>query len=160
MPQHFKLGNPGISAISVDGVEHRVNEQNGLLEVHTVTPGLRAQLMHHAAVLVHDGETETAPGPAPTTTAAIAPQADPPPTATPEAPAPTAPEPPPPDATEGDPPSEDPTHERQVLFQQLDEAYGRHIDRRRSLGQLRQMWSDYLARQAETQAAVEQVQGA
>lgn len=52
MPDYYRLGNPAVSAISVDAVEHHVNE-DGLLEVHEVTPNLLAALAHHAAERVN-----------------------------------------------------------------------------------------------------------
>jgi hypothetical protein len=44
---HYRLPNPGISSISADGVEHKVNPETGLLEIHDITPSLMRVLEHH-----------------------------------------------------------------------------------------------------------------
>lgn len=49
MPQYYRLSNPAVSSLSVDGVEFSVNG-DGLLEVGVETPGLKALLAHHGAV--------------------------------------------------------------------------------------------------------------
>jgi hypothetical protein len=54
MPAYFRLGNPGITSISVDGQEHGVNA-DGLLEVHEahLTPGLVQEITGHYAGAQH-----------------------------------------------------------------------------------------------------------
>jgi hypothetical protein len=59
MWMYYKLGNPGITSISVDGYEHKVNPQTGLLEVHTMTPGLTAALQSHNPQEVDPRDKET-----------------------------------------------------------------------------------------------------
>lgn len=47
-PLKYRLGNPGISSISVDGQTHHVNA-DGVLEVHTMTPNLHREITSHFA---------------------------------------------------------------------------------------------------------------
>jgi hypothetical protein len=46
MPMHYALGNPGMTSLSVDGIEHKVNA-DGVLEVHAFSPGLKKALAEH-----------------------------------------------------------------------------------------------------------------
>lgn len=62
MVQFYKLAHPGVSSISVDGVEHTVNDA-GHLEVETTTPNLNAALKHHGAVAVTPEAAAAAPIP-------------------------------------------------------------------------------------------------
>jgi hypothetical protein len=47
-PLYFRLGTPGATSISIDGVEHHVND-DGLLEVHDITPNLLREIESHFA---------------------------------------------------------------------------------------------------------------
>jgi len=40
MPLYYRLSNPDISSLSVDGFEHKVNPATGLLEIEMMTPNL------------------------------------------------------------------------------------------------------------------------
>lgn len=53
MPQFFKLANPGITSVSIDGHHHEVNK-DGLLEVHTITPNLLREVTGHFAGVAID----------------------------------------------------------------------------------------------------------
>jgi hypothetical protein len=44
MTLFYRVPNPEITSISVDGIEHVVNRETGLLEVEVMTPGLEADL--------------------------------------------------------------------------------------------------------------------
>lgn len=57
MTQHYRLPNPDISSISVDGIEHKVNPDTGLLEVDVVTPSLGHELSVRQALLVDPNAT-------------------------------------------------------------------------------------------------------
>jgi hypothetical protein len=113
MPQFYRLPNPAVSSISVDGVEHVVN-QDGLLEVYEFTPALKSELADMGAKEVESLNAEQRQM----------------------------------EAVEED--------ERQQLFTLLDGAFDRHIDRRRSLPQLRKMWEDYQAKRPTLSAAGQQ----
>lgn len=113
MPQFYRLPNPAVSAISVDGVEHMVNE-DGLLEIYEFTPALKAELDDRGAKAVESLNAEQ---------------------------------------RELQVAEED---EREQLFVMLDEAYGRRIDRRRSIQQLRKMWEDFQAKRPTLSAAGQQ----
>jgi hypothetical protein len=106
MPQYYRLANAAITSLSVDGIEHIVNE-DGVLEVHTPTVNLTHELTTNFGAIEVNKEAEEKPA---------------------------------------DPTSEE--IERQELFSKLDAAYGRPLDRRRSLRQLRQMWETYQAKHA------------
>lgn len=109
MVRLYRLANPGVTSITVDGVQHDVNPE-GHLEVHQVTPGLEAEIFgHHAGEYIdpNAGPAERVPTP----------------------------------LTEA--------QEKEELFTKLDAAFGRKIDRRRSVQQLREMWAQ---REREEQA--------
>ena len=59
MPQFYRLPNPAVSSISVDGVEHMVNE-DGLLEVYEFTPTLKNELIDIGAKPVESLNAEQA----------------------------------------------------------------------------------------------------
>lgn len=57
MPIHFELTRPGITSISVDGIEHKVDPATGLLQVDVMTPNLMRELStHHMATQVDPNE--------------------------------------------------------------------------------------------------------
>lgn len=56
-PLKYRLGNPGITAISIDGVTHHVNP-DGLLEVHTLTPNLHTEITSHYAGTLETDDPE------------------------------------------------------------------------------------------------------
>jgi hypothetical protein len=59
MPQYYQLPDPNVTAISVDGFEHKVNPTSGLLEVEMLTPNLVNDLVVvRGAILVEPGEVE------------------------------------------------------------------------------------------------------
>lgn len=116
MPRYFKLRNPDITAVSVDGIEHTINEW-GLLEVEHVTPNLVRELKTNFGAIEWDEELERQ-----NETAQAQAAKD-------EA-------------------------ERQDLFAKLDAHFGRQLDRRRSLKQLRRMMDDVQAKQRPPQLAV------
>lgn len=62
MAQRYKLANPNISSISVDGIEHKVDPETGELVVEMMTPHLNADLEHHGAVLVPERRAAPPPG--------------------------------------------------------------------------------------------------
>ena len=111
MPHYYRLPNAAVSAISVDQVEHRVDD-DGLLVVEQFTPNLLREL-------VDMGAKQTEP---PTDEEREAMKADRMAAAAEE-------------------------DEKAELFRWLDEALGHRIDRRRSVQQLRKMWSDYQEKQ-------------
>lgn len=51
MTQFYKVPNPGISSISVDGIEHKVSADTGYLEVEVMTPGLAKELAQRKLTL-------------------------------------------------------------------------------------------------------------
>lgn len=116
MPRYFKLQNPDIASVSVDGIEHTINEW-GLLEVEHVTPNLIRELKTNFGAVEWDEELERQ------------------------------------NETARDQSIKDEA-ERQDLFGRLDAHFGRQLDRRRSLKQLRRMWDDVLAKQRPPQLAV------
>lgn len=65
MTQHYEFARPGISSISVDGIEHKVNPASGLLEVNVMTPNLMKQLESRGAVQVDPAHKTARPGIAP-----------------------------------------------------------------------------------------------
>jgi hypothetical protein len=59
MPQFYRLPNPAITSLSVDGFEHKVNPATGLLEVEMLTPNLVHDLIEvRGAVLVEPAEAK------------------------------------------------------------------------------------------------------
>jgi hypothetical protein len=61
MAQYYRLPNPSHTSISVDGIEHHVDPDTGLLVVDVLTPGLPAELAERGAVLT-DPAANTQPG--------------------------------------------------------------------------------------------------
>ena len=116
MPRYFRLQSTDITSLSVDGIEHQINEW-GLLEVDHVTPNLIRELTTHFGAVEWDEELERQNETA--RAQAIKDEA-----------------------------------ERQELFVKLDTDFGRALDRRRSLKQLRKMWADVEAKQRSPQLAV------
>lgn len=51
MPQFYKLGNPGITSLSIDGIEHKVNA-DGFLRVDMLTQNLKREIAAHQGELV------------------------------------------------------------------------------------------------------------
>lgn len=52
MTQYYRLANSAVSGMSVDGIEHTVNPDTGLLEVEVMTPNLSHELRQAKAELV------------------------------------------------------------------------------------------------------------
>lgn len=53
MALNFELNRPGITSISIDGIEHKVDPVTGYLTVDVMTPNLMKELStHHGAVQV------------------------------------------------------------------------------------------------------------
>jgi hypothetical protein len=55
MTQYYRLAQPGITSISVEGIEHRVNPATGLLEIEVRTPGLERELIARKATMADPG---------------------------------------------------------------------------------------------------------
>lgn len=120
MPHTYRLGNPGVTSISHDGREYKVNG-DGLLEVPDgeMTTGLHNELtVHHGGML--ETPDEDAKGSAGANNRSI---------------------------------MSDDEIERATLFSRLDVIFGRQIDRRRSLKQLREMLADHEKKQGATVGA-------
>jgi hypothetical protein len=62
MALNFELNRPGITSVSVDGIEHRVDPATGYLEVQVMTPNLMKELTtHYAAVQVDPNASRAQP---------------------------------------------------------------------------------------------------
>ena len=61
MPLYYRLGNPGITSVSIDGQAHEVNA-DGLLEVHEqhLTPRLVAEITGHFGGRQHQPDNDAA----------------------------------------------------------------------------------------------------
>lgn len=115
-PLVYRLPNPAITSISIDGIEHKVNE-HGLLEVHQLTPGVNAEIERH------HGAQRMSPRDVDDHIQARRAQREP----------------------QGPAESTEDRQQREDLLAKLDDATGRRYDRRKSLAQLRDAWSDVQA---------------
>lgn len=110
MAQQYRLSHPGLSSVSVDGVEHKVDPISGNLVVEVLTPNLEAELKRRGFEMIIPGKEPLDPRSRPLI---------------PAEPELTAPE----------------KMERDDLFEGLDKALGRTVDRKFTLPQLRSMAS-------------------
>ena len=61
MAQRYLFPQSGISSISVEGIEHKVDPDTGHLVVEVMTPGLPAELAARGATLISDVEKKPNP---------------------------------------------------------------------------------------------------
>jgi hypothetical protein len=52
MAQYYRLPSPGVTSISIDGIEHKVDPNTGIVTVDMMTPNLVADLTSRGAVAV------------------------------------------------------------------------------------------------------------
>jgi hypothetical protein len=58
MPMYYKLGTPGVTSVSIDGIEHKVNPETGFLEVHMLSPNLKREIAHHRGIEINLDDKE------------------------------------------------------------------------------------------------------
>lgn len=64
MAQYYRLPQLGITAISVDGIEHAVDPETGVLTIEMMTPNLVADLLARGGIAIDGpgaGAKETPP---------------------------------------------------------------------------------------------------
>lgn len=65
MAQRYTFPQPGVSSISVDGIEHKIDAETGELVVEVLTPNLLRELGSRGCVLIDEsqrGKPGTPPG--------------------------------------------------------------------------------------------------